>query len=92
MDRRWGYLAGRDDERRKDLLLPSPGALLACARGGWGAARLLEAPIAWPEGWLLGLSDVTALLCSRWARGLGGGFMDHYSPPWRANRSGARND
>jgi len=74
LERRWGYLAGRDDERRKDLLLPSPGALLACARGGWGAARLLEAPIAWPEGWLLGFSDVTALLCSRWARGLGGGI------------------
>ena len=74
LDRRWGYLAGRDDERRKDLLLPSPGALLACARGGWGAARLLEAPIAWPEGWLLGFSDVTALLCSRWAHGLGGGI------------------
>ena len=74
LERRWGYLAGQDGERRKDLLRESPVALLACARGGWGAARLLENPITWPEGWLLGFSDITALLCSRWAQGIGGGI------------------
>lgn len=92
LERRWGYLAGRDDERRKDLLLPSQRALLACARGGWGAARLLEAPITWTDGWLLGFSDVTALLCSRWARGLGGGIHGPLlttlasEPPWSQER------
>ena len=54
--RRWGYLAGADPERRSDLLASradpvsvagaeaggEQAALLACIRGGWGAARLLE--------------------------------------------------
>lgn len=68
--RHWGYLAGRDAERRADLTRPSP--LLACARGGWGAARLLEQGVAWQAGWLLGFSDVTALLWSRLADGYDG--------------------
>jgi muramoyltetrapeptide carboxypeptidase len=88
--RRWGYLAGRDEQRAADLsgdrppaaaaALP-PGntaapvaALHACVRGGWGSARLLERPLAQPPGWLLGFSDVTSLLWARWARGLSGGI------------------
>jgi muramoyltetrapeptide carboxypeptidase len=43
-------------------------------RGGWGSARLLEAPLAQPPGWLLGFSDVTSLLLDRVARGQGGGI------------------
>ena len=84
--RRWGYLAGADLERRGDLVGSPPEgagmagadpggdqpALLACIRGGWGAARLLEQPLAVPAGWLLGFSDVTSLLWSQLARGLGG--------------------
>jgi muramoyltetrapeptide carboxypeptidase len=75
--RRWGYLAGSDAERAADLRPGEPGAvapaLYACARGGWGAARLLEQSLQQPEGWLLGFSDVTSLLWDRVARGLGGG-------------------
>jgi len=70
-DRRWGYLAGRDGERFSDLTQTAP--LLACARGGWGAARLLERPVPWQPGWLLGFSDVTALLLARLAAGYAGG-------------------
>ena len=69
-ERQWGYLAGRDAERRADLHQAAP--LLACARGGWGAARLLERPIAWSPGWLLGFSDITALLLARLAAGYDG--------------------
>ena len=85
--RRWGYLAGADSERRGDLV-PSPlpradlagspaggdqaPALRACIRGGWGAARLLEQPLALPAGWLLGFSDVTSLLWAQAAQNLGG--------------------
>ncbi len=72
--RRWGYLAGLDSERISDLTGNDGSALLACARGGWGAARLLEQPIPWREQWFLGFSDITALLCSRMARGFGGGI------------------
>lgn len=74
MGRRWGYLAGRDKERVSDLADQEKSPLLACARGGWGAARLLEQAVPWREGWLLGFSDVTALLCSRMASGFGGGI------------------
>ena len=72
-ERHWGYLAGRDQERRADLEPKTETALLACARGGWGAARLLEHKIAWQPGWLLGFSDVTALLWARLAAGYAGG-------------------
>ena len=72
-ERRWGYLAGNDQERRADLEPKVQTALLACARGGWGAARLLEEKIAWKPGWLLGFSDVTALLLARLAAGFAGG-------------------
>jgi muramoyltetrapeptide carboxypeptidase len=74
--RRWGYLAGRDSERAGDLLAESGteqrAALLACVRGGWGSARLLERPLTAAGGWLLGFSDVTSLLWHRLAAGQGG--------------------
>ena len=69
--RRWGYLAGDDQARAADLLqqgTPAP-ALRACLRGGWGAARLLEAQPALGDGWLLGFSDVTSLLWAQLAQG-----------------------
>jgi len=71
--RHWGYLAGRDEQRLADLCPETPVSLLACARGGWGAARLLERQIPWQPGWLLGFSDVTALLWGRLAAGFDGG-------------------
>ena len=73
--RRWGYLAGDDLQRQGDL---TPGApLLACLRGGWGSARLLEQtePLAGGDThWLLGFSDVTSLLWAREAAGIRGGI------------------
>ncbi|KEF41057.1 MAG: peptidase S66 [Cyanobium sp. CACIAM 14] len=74
-ERRWGYLAGRDSERAGDLQsgpVPQEKVLMACVRGGWGSARLLEQPLPPGEGWLLGFSDVTSLLWHRLARGQGG--------------------
>ncbi|NQV09897.1 MAG: LD-carboxypeptidase [Cyanobacteria bacterium] len=70
--RRWGYLAGDDRQRRNDL--EAPARLLACVRGGWGSARLLEQPFSAQAGWFLGYSDVTSLLWARLAQGLGGGI------------------
>lgn len=84
--RRWGYLAGQDQQREGDLQPPGlngpPAALLACVRGGWGSARLLQSHgtpgLPWhhpqcPPQWLLGFSDVTSLLWDRWAQGKSGG-------------------
>jgi muramoyltetrapeptide carboxypeptidase len=87
LGRRWGSLAGSDAERLDDLLGQDADgrvpALLACVRGGWGSARLLEGqgstastwrdPLAAPQ-WLLGFSDVTSLLWAHWAEGWGGGI------------------
>jgi muramoyltetrapeptide carboxypeptidase len=76
-DGRWGYLAGKDSERRQQL----QGALadrhyrgILCARGGWGAARLLEdwpLPISEPK-WLIGFSDITSLLWGLSHHGIAG--------------------
>ena len=71
--RRWGHLAGADGDRRGDL--EADPALLACIRGGWGSARLLEQDCAGANGrWLLGYSDVTSLLWARQRAGVPGGI------------------
>ena len=88
--RRWGHLAGTDQERFSDLTQDAP--LLACARGGWGAARLMERPMALRSGWLLGLSDVTSLLWARlsagWAGGIHGPLLTTLAaePAWSRER------
>jgi muramoyltetrapeptide carboxypeptidase len=81
-DRPQPYLAGNDAWRRQELVRgwndPSVRALI-CGRGGYGALRLLEG-LDWrtllPEPkWLVGFSDVTALLWGMAARlGRGGGI------------------
>ncbi len=67
----WGYLAGTDDYRCEqfvkawnDLAVKA----IVCARGGYGAMRLL-AKLDWGRladqpKWLIGFSDITALLWS----------------------------
>jgi muramoyltetrapeptide carboxypeptidase len=64
-----GYLAGDDDTRFVELVSalsdPSIGAVW-CARGGYGAMRLLSTPgvpeaLARTNAWLVGFSDITAL-------------------------------
>jgi muramoyltetrapeptide carboxypeptidase len=65
---KWGYLAGTDLQRRAQLLTawnhPESKGIL-CARGGYGAARLLENfefDYTKNPQVLIGFSDVTALL------------------------------
>ena len=72
--RRWGDLAGSDRERLADFQVAEgeEPRLWACARGGWGSARLLEQGLTAPQGWLLGFSDVTSLLWAKTAAGSGG--------------------
>lgn len=72
-----GYLAGDDQMRRKVLEEawkdPYCKAIL-CARGGYGGTRLLEQwqwPVSQPK-WLIGFSDVTALLWSLAKQGISG--------------------
>ncbi|MDY6941086.1 MAG: LD-carboxypeptidase [Cyanobacteriota bacterium] len=75
-NRTWGYLAGTDTQRREQLERawtdPQVRGIL-CARGGYGATRLLE-NWSWPEietpKWTIGFSDITALLWSLGDRGI----------------------
>jgi muramoyltetrapeptide carboxypeptidase len=74
----WGYLAGTDAARRAQLADawedPECRAIL-CVRGGYGGMRLLEnwhwSPISSPK-WLIGFSDITALLWSLANQGIVG--------------------
>jgi muramoyltetrapeptide carboxypeptidase len=74
----WGYLAGTDATRRSQLADawadPDCRAIL-CARGGYGGMRLLE-DWQWPQidrpKWLIGFSDITALLWSLSHQGIAG--------------------
>ncbi len=73
----WGYLAGTDDNRRRQLLdaLKDPECRgILCARGGYGGARVLE-DFAWnwtEPKWLIGFSDITSLLMSLSQEGVSG--------------------
>lgn len=74
----WGYLAGTDAARRVQLAAawadPDCRAIL-CVRGGYGGMRLLEdwqwGPTNTPK-WLIGFSDITALLWSLTQQGIVG--------------------
>lgn len=77
IDNRHGYLAGTDAQRRQQLATawqdPECKGIL-CARGGFGSTRILE-NWTWPENiitpkWLIGFSDVTALLWSLYNAGI----------------------
>jgi len=65
----WGYLAGTDEQRCQQLIEAwnDPDSVaIACARGGYGSTRLLE-KLDWSQlsdrpKWLIGFSDITALL------------------------------
>ena len=90
--RHWGYLAGSDETRLNELHSKESAALKAFARGGWGAARLLEHHQPWEKGWLLGFSDVSSILLSRLSAGFDGGIHGPlitslgYEPEWSKER------
>ena len=70
--RHWGHLAGDDEERYQSLHPKRSPDLIAFAKGGWGAARLLERRQPWGKGWLLGYSDLSSLLLARLSAGFDG--------------------
>jgi len=95
-DERWGYLAGRDEHRRQQLLAALQDDHcrgILCARGGFGGTRLLE-HWQWPDGspkWLIGFSDITSLLwslCKRNISGIHGPLLTTLAqePEWSQQR------
>ena len=74
---KWGYLAEKDEFRRQQLTTawsdPDCRGIL-CTRGGFGSTRILE-NWTWelnsaPPKWLIGFSDITALLWSLYTAGV----------------------
>lgn len=72
---RYGYLAGRDEDRAADLnaMFRDPEVkAIHCIRGGWGSARLLPLldfdAIAKNPKAIIGYSDITALLLALHAK------------------------
>lgn len=70
---RFGYLAGKDSDRIKqlsDAWSDSECKGILCARGGYGSARILE-NWQWESRhkWLIGFSDITYLLWSLYQQG-----------------------
>jgi muramoyltetrapeptide carboxypeptidase len=82
IDDKWGYLAGKDQNRRAQLAAawedPNCRGIL-CARGGFGSTRILEdwhwqtqlSPTDNPK-WVIGFSDITGLLWSLYNVGVSG--------------------
>jgi muramoyltetrapeptide carboxypeptidase len=77
IDQRWGYLANKDEIRRHQLASawqdPECRGIL-CVRGGFGSTRILE-NWHWQNTtpkWLIGFSDITALLWSLYNAGISG--------------------
>ncbi len=79
IDDKWGYLASTDENRRNQLAAawkdPDCRGIL-CARGGFGSTRILEnwnwqtlSDSGLPK-WLIGFSDITALLWSLYTVGI----------------------
>ncbi|WGV23946.1 S66 peptidase family protein [Halotia branconii] len=79
IDEKWGYLAGKDENRRQQLAAawqdPECRGIL-CTRGGFGSTRILE-DWSWQSlnnpiipKWLIGFSDITTLLWSLYAAGI----------------------
>ncbi len=67
IERKSGYFAGNDDIRFDELERAQNSKLIICAKGGWGASRLLEKNPRWEQKWLLGFSDNCSLLLTKYS-------------------------
>ena len=64
-ERKCGYFAGNDNFRFDELEKAQNSKLIICAKGGWGASRLLEKNLKWQKNWFLGFSDNCSLLLAK---------------------------
>tara|TARA_Y100000991_G_scaffold118445_1_gene89396 strand:- start:246 stop:1118 length:873 start_codon:yes stop_codon:yes gene_type:complete len=69
LSRKYGYLAGDDQTRFEELEKAQNSKLIIFAKGGWGAARLLEKNPKWGNGLMIGFSDTCSLLLSKYSQG-----------------------
>ena len=69
LSKKYGYFAGDDQSRFEDLEKAQNSKLIIFAKGGWGAARLLEKNPNWGNGLMIGFSDTCSLLLSKYSKG-----------------------
>jgi len=91
-NRKYGYFAGNDDTRFAEIEKANDSELIICAKGGWGASRILEKAPKWKDKWLLGFSDNCSLLLSKYSKGSFGSIHGptistlSKEPNWSVNR------
>ncbi len=69
LSKKYGYFAGDDLSRFEELEKARNSKLIIFAKGGWGAARLLEKNPNWGDGLMIGFSDTCSLLLSKYSKG-----------------------
>ncbi len=69
LSRKYGFFAGDDSSRFEELEKAQNSKLIIFAKGGWGAARLLEKNPNWGNGLMIGFSDTCSLLLSKYSKG-----------------------
>tara|TARA_Y100000589_G_scaffold256687_1_gene245896 strand:- start:126 stop:1004 length:879 start_codon:yes stop_codon:yes gene_type:complete len=69
INRKFGYFSANDKQRLIELEKGQSSKLIIFAKGGWGSARLLEEDPKWKPSWMLGFSDTSSLLISKYANG-----------------------
>ena len=91
-NRKSGYFAGNDNTRFAEIERAQDSELIICAKGGWGASRILEKSPKWKDRWLLGFSDNCSLLLSKYSKGSFGSIHGptistlSKEPNWSINR------
>ena len=91
-NRKSGYFAGNDNTRFAEIEKAQNSELIICAKGGWGASRILEKAPKWKNKWLLGFSDNCSLLLSKYSKGSFGSIHGptistlSKEPNWSINR------
>ncbi len=92
INRKSGYFAGNDNTRFAEIEKAHNSELIICAKGGWGASRLLEKKPKWKDKWLLGFSDNCSILLSKYSKGSFGSIHGptistlSKEPYWSLNR------
>ncbi len=69
LSKKYGYFSGDDLSRFEELEKAQNSKLIIFAKGGWGAARLLEKNPNWGNGLMVGFSDTCSLLLSKYSQG-----------------------
>ena len=91
-NRKSGYFAGNDNTRFTEIENAQDSELIICAKGGWGASRILEKSPKWEDKWFLGFSDNCSLLLSKYSKSSFGSIHGptistlSKEPNWSINR------